>query len=103
MLHTNKKIVLDRFIDHILSFYEGDKNALHCDGEAGGYGLSLDYKKGYRLAEGGCFLCYNDQMAEFLKTALEENDNEASKFSPDQVFTQYCHLCGRAYEKIFSK
>ena len=97
MLKTNTKKVSDRIKAHVLEYYETPE-ALRRDMEAvGGF---TDYHKGQNLVDGGCFLCYNFQVFEFLKEALEETDDEALKYDEVQSWNLYRHLVGKACEKL---
>lgn len=97
MLKTNTKKVMEALKKHIGGFY-GKTGDLLADMRAvGGF---TPYHQGRNLAEGGAFLCYCDEQREFLREALEETHEEADRFSDDKVFELYCHLIGRACEKL---
>lgn len=60
--------------------------------------LPTDYKKGYYMAEGGTFLVYTADMADFLNSL---GINPDGKEYPDhKVFEQYCHLIGRQIAEL---
>jgi len=54
------------------------------------------------MAESGCFACYYWDERDAIKEILEETQAEADRFTDDQVFATYCHLAGKAYERIAS-
>lgn len=100
MLRMNTKKAIENAKKHFLSYYDGDAVALLRDGEAAAFRGSLDYQKGVRLAEGGAFACYYWDEREALKEILEETEQEADRFSDDEVFKTYCHVAGRVYEVL---
>ena len=99
MLRTNTKKVIDGMIAHVGEFY-GVSGDLCGDLEAVACGGVPVYRRGVMLAEGGCFLVYFDQVRTFLRDLLEETEAEAGRYSDNDCWRLYCHLIGRACEKI---
>lgn len=100
MLRTNTKKVTERMMEHISNYYE-DINDLRSDLEAVGTPRTITtYNKACALVEGGCFLIYNGDIADFLKDILEESDEEANKYDYMQSFNLYKHLIAKAVEKM---
>lgn len=102
MLKTNTKKVMLGMIAHIREFY-GASGALCRDLEAVARGGVPVYRRGVMLAEGGCFLIYFDHVRAFLRDLLEETEAEAGRYSDADCWRLYCHLIGRACEKIKQK
>lgn len=53
--------------------------------------------------EGGSALVYYDEQREYLKELLQESDEEAGRFSDDQVFRKYCHLIARTMAQLYAE
>jgi len=98
MLRMNTKKAIENAKKHFLEYYDGDAAALVRDGLAvGGF---TNYQKGGNLARGGSFACYYWDEREAIREILEESEEEANRFSNDEVFKTYCHIAGRVYEKL---
>lgn len=94
----NTKKAIENAKKHFLSYYDGDAVALLRDGEA--VGGRFDCEKGENLAGGGSFACYYWDERDAIREILEESEQEAARFSDDEVFKTYCHLAGRVYEVL---
>ena len=44
--------------------------------------------------QNGCYLIYYDQCREFLKDLYNETDEEADKYTNEEVWTRYKHVIG---------
>lgn len=86
MLKTNSKIVRNRMIEHIKDSYEDIEDLKH-DAQ-------------FDLVQNGCMLCYYNDIREYLKETLEETEEEAKKYSNEQVWNTYKVLCNRAIKEI---
>lgn len=76
------------------------RNILH-DVEAGAYPQDVTtYQKGKRYAENGGYLMSGYDARALLAELYGQSDEEASKYTPEQAWKQYCHLVGRAIELL---
>lgn len=105
MLKMNTKKAMENAKKHFLiDFYQGQVGPFLRDGEAVGASYrgakTTPYACGVKMAEGGVFACYYSQQREALREMLEETQEEAEKYTDDQVFKAYCHMAGKVYEKI---
>ena len=100
MLRMNTKKAIENAKRHFLEYYDGDAAALIRGGQAAAFSGSIDYQKGVKLAQGGAFACYYWDERDAIKEILEETEQEAARFSDDEVFKTYCHLAGRVYEVL---
>jgi hypothetical protein len=94
MLKTNNKSVRQAVHDHISEHFDDFDNFKH-DVQAVG---SIS-----ELVKGGALLCYYDDVREFLKTILEESDQECAKYSDDLVWSLYINLIIMEGQKILNK
>lgn len=67
------------------------------------YGNRSIYQTALDWVEGGSALIYYDEQREYLKNLLEESDEEAQRFSDEQVFKKYCHLVARSMAQLYSE
>lgn len=97
MLKTNTKQVMNAVKQHVLDFYP-EIEVLKADlNTRPGF---TTYHKAIELVRGGAFLCYYSQVVDFLKEALQETEQEAEKYTDEQSWELYCHLIGKACEKL---
>lgn len=45
-----------------------------------------------KFVQGGCFLVYYDSVRKFLQELYDETDEEAERYSDEQVWRQYKHV-----------
>lgn len=60
--------------------------------------LPTAYAQGKYMAEGGTFLVYTQDMADFLNSLGINPDNK--EYPDNKVFEQYCHLIGRQVAEL---
>lgn len=98
MLKTNTRIVNRRIEEHVKEYYpniedlKADLNAVSSSGSA--------YRRGAALVDAGCFLCYNSQVADFLREVLEETEEEASEYDDASSWNLYKHLIAKACDRL---
>lgn len=105
-MNTNSKQVRDAMKDHVISFFTADNEdaiaalteqakTIICDN------IPTLYHAGKHMAEGGCFLIYNGDIADFLN-GLGINPT-GKQYDEMRSFNLYSHLCGLAVERIARK
>lgn len=67
------------------------------------YGNRSIYQTALDWVEGGSALVYYDEQREYLKNLLEESDEEAQRFTDEQVFKKYCHLIARTMSQLYTE
>ena len=67
------------------------------------YGNRSIYQTALDWVEGGSALVYYDEQREYLKNLLEESDEDAQRFSDQQVFKKYCHLIARTMAQLYTE
>ncbi len=97
MLRTNTKIVNQRIEEHVKEYYPNIEDLQAALRNVLSFGTT--YQRGAELAKGGCFLCYLNQVSDFLKDTLEETQEEADKYF-DKSWDLYCHLIGKACARL---
>ena len=95
---SNRKEVSENIQAHILDYYDSPEDFMS----------QMEYMHeptmwhaGQRIAEGGSYLIYNDDMAEFLDS-LKINP-KGKKFDSDKSFQMYTSLVGRESEKLYNR
>jgi hypothetical protein len=94
MLKTNIKSVREAVRNHIIEHFEDFDNFKHDVAAVGSIS---------ELVKAGAFLCYYDDVRNFLKTILQETDQEAAKYSDDLVWSLYTNLIIMEGQKILAK
>ena len=104
---SNRKEVSDNIQAHILEYYSPDYTGDDIPAEQA-FVRQMDamkeptlWKSGQRIAEGGSYLIYNQDMSDFLDK-LKINP-KGKKFSEDKAFQTYTSLIGRESEKLYNK
>ena len=104
---SNRKQVSDNIQAHILEYYGPDYTGEDISAEDA-FVRQMDamkeptmWKSGQRIAEGGSYLIYNGDMADFLDS-LKINP-KGKKFSDDKAFQTYTSLIGRESAKLYDK
>ena len=102
-MSTNCKRVKDAIRAHILEHYTPAE--LACEVKSIMRNAPRLYPTVYHavryMAESGCFLCYNGDIAAFLNS-LDINPT-GKVYEADQSFDLYCHLLARDAELIVKK
>jgi hypothetical protein len=94
MLKTNNKSVRTAIHDHIVGSFDDFDNFKHDVKAAGGL---------REMVEAGCLMFYTDSIRGFLKTILQETDEEANKYPADKVWQLYINLVIMEGQKILDK
>ena len=117
MLRTTNKKVKEELGFHVLEYFEETANyekangnpkatALSCLVEqidAMRYGGRTIYQTALDWVEGGSALIYYGEQRDFLRELLEETEEEAERFSDNQVFKKYCHLVARTMANLYTE
>lgn len=117
MLRTTNKEVLQQLRIDVLEYFAETAGYERDNGNPTATPLSclvsqIDYMRHnnrsiYQTAldwvEGGSALVYYDEQREYLKTLLQETDEEAQRFSDTQVFKKYCHLVARTMAQLYTE
>lgn len=117
MLRTTNKTVIQQLRKDVLEYFAEPAEYARDNGKPDATPLSelisqIDYMRYgnrsiYRTAldwvEGGSALIYYDEQRQYLKDLLQETDEEANRFSDDQVFRKYCHLIARTMANLYTK
>lgn len=117
MLRTTNKTVVQQLKIDVLEYFAEAAGYARDNGKPDATPLSelieqIDYMRHgnrsiYRTAldwvEGGSALIYYDEQREYLKDLLQETDEEAGRFSDDQVFKKYCHLIARTMAQLYTE
>lgn len=103
-LRCNSKAVKLKIVEHIRVFYPSTQD-LFADMRAGHGGLPLDkfaslYQEAKYLVESANFLVWNDERRAFLKDILEQSQEEADRYSEQDVDALYEHLIAVNCEDI---
>lgn len=102
-MRTNCKQVKAAIREHILEHYTPAE--LACEVSSIMRNTPRLYPTVYHavrhMAESGCFLCYNGDIAAFL-SSLDINPT-GKVYEPDESFALYCHLLARDAELIVRK
>ena len=61
------------------------------------------YQTALDWVEGGSALIYYGEQRDFLRDILEETEEEANRFTDNQVFKKYCHLVARTMSKLYTE
>ena len=106
MLKSNTKVFREGMQRHILSFYDSPEDLIR-DMRAGHAGMPKSYpvtpwKMGEYLVDGGCFLCYTNDVRAFLKEMFQESQEQADKYEAYIVWGHYKAYCARACEEIYN-
>lgn len=67
------------------------------------YGNRSIYQTALDWVEGGSALIYYQEQRDFLREILEETEEEANRFTDEQVFKKYCHLVARTMSKLYTE
>jgi len=102
-MKSNSKAVMDKVRNHVSSFYSSlddlRHDALACIPTIKhGPESMYYYKGGSELASDGSFLIPTVDVVAFLES-LDLNGSE-KKYTDDQSWEMYKHLCGRAVESL---
>ena len=95
---SNRKEVSENIQAHILEYYDDPQDFIE----------QMDYmnepnkwRAGQKIAEGGSYLIYNDDMSDFLDS-LKINP-KGKKFDSDKAFQMYTSLVGRESAKLYER
>lgn len=98
------KATLEALATKLLEHHEATIEDIMHDVEAGAYPQDVTtYHKGKRYAENGCYLISGYDAHALLKELYNQSEEEASKYTTEQAWAQYCHLMGRAIELLARK
>ena len=104
---SNRKEVSENIQAHILEYYSEDYTGEKIS-PSEAFVRQMDamreptmWKAGQRIAEGGSYLVYNQDMADFLDS-LKINP-KGKKFSEDKAFDVYTNLVGRESAKLYDR
>jgi hypothetical protein len=98
-MRTTNKEVVKKIQEHILEY--STLQELRDNLEAVKYGDMTDYRGAVALVEGGCFLCYDNQVDDFL---INLDINELNKkYDNVKSWNLYCHLLAREILKLINK
>ena len=114
MLRTTAKPVKTALVGHVLENflpenYGSDPETTDALGnlreqiDAMRYGDRSIYQTALDYVEGGSFLVYYDDAREFLKTILEQSDEESQRYSDEKVWRLYCHLVARTMANLYTE
>ena len=95
---SNRKEVSDNIQAHILSYYDSPQDFIH---QMDVMKQPTNWHNGQKIAEGGSYLIYNGDMADFLDK-LKINP-KGKKFSEDKAFNTYVSLIGRESARLYDK
>lgn len=104
---SNRKEVSDNIQAHILDYYTEDYTGENISPseafvrQMDAMGESNMWRAGQRIAEGGSYLIYNQDMADFLDE-LKINP-KGKTFSEDKAFNMYTSLIGRESAKLYDR
>lgn len=104
---SNRKEVSDNIQAHILDYYTSDFTGEDISPaeafvrQMDAMGESNMWRAGQRIAEGGSYLIYNGDMADFLDE-LKINP-KGKTFSEDKAFDMYTSLIGRESAKLYDR
>lgn len=105
---SNRKEVSENIQAHILEYYGPDYTGDDSVSASEAFVRQMDamgepnmWKAGQRIAEGGSYLIYNGDMADFLDE-LKINP-KGKKFSEDKSFDMYTSLIGRESAKLYDR
>lgn len=104
---SNRKEVSENIQAHILDYYTEDYTGENISPseafvrQMDAMGEPNMWRAGQRIAEGGSYLIYNQDMADFLDT-LKINP-KGKTFSEDKAFDIYTSLVGRESAKLYDR
>lgn len=104
---SNRKEVSDNIQAHILDYYTEDYTGENISPseafvrQMDAMGESNMWRAGQKIAEGGSYLIYNGDMADFLDE-LKINP-KGKTFSEDKAFDMYTSLIGRESAKLYDR
>lgn len=105
---SNRKEVSENIQAHILEYYGPDYTGDDSISASEAFVRQMDamgepnmWRAGQRIAEGGSYLIYNQDMADFLDE-LKINP-KGKKFSEDKSFDMYTSLIGRESAKLYDR
>lgn len=104
---SNRKEVSENIQAHILDYYTEDYTGENISPseafvrQMDAMGESNMWRAGQKIAEGGSYLIYNGDMADFLDE-LKINP-KGKKFSEDKAFDMYTSLIGRESAKLYDR
>ena len=114
MLRTTNKTVKTALTAHVMANflpinYGSDPETADALGnlreqiDAMRYGDRSIYRTALDYVEGGSLLVYYDDVREFLKTILEQSDEESARYSDEKVWRLYCHLIARTMANLYTE
>ena len=99
-MRTNTTEVKNKIKEHIREHYENLEDMRH-DADAFEYLNTNDYHKIKKLVEGGCFLCYHNDVKNFLNT-LGINPS-GKEYTNEKSWTLYTHLIALNGSELIAK
>ena len=94
MLRSNTKIVQERMTAHVKKYYP-DAKVLKRDIELQ-HDDRADFYRACKLVEAGCFLCYFNEVRNFLQDTQEMTKEQINRYSDKQLWLKYQEMVSNA-------